>query len=206
MIDALNVTSAVAVLATVALFILTTRYLSIRSAFEKRVRDEFVRWRDQELEHVKGQLQAMARKEWEVAFEQWKANHSNELRKDAVQRSEAVTRGKVFEQLVPYLPDFRYNPSDARFLGSPVDFVVFDGLSEREVDRVVFVEVKTGGATLSTRERRVRDAVRAGRVEWKEIRLGPIASSRPAMAAGPSHRFMRAVKSVLARWREKPRN
>lgn len=95
------------------------------------------------------------------------------FRKDAVQQSRAVTRGQIYEQLVPYLPDFQFNPKDAQFLGRPVDFVVFDGLDEGEVRRIVFVEVKTGVSTLTTRERRVRDAVRAGRVEWQELRAAP---------------------------------
>jgi predicted Holliday junction resolvase-like endonuclease len=94
------------------------------------------------------------------------------FRKDAVQQSRAVTRGQIYEQLVPYLPDFHFNPKDAQFLGRPVDFVVFDGLDEGEVRRIVFVEVKTGVSTLTTRERRVRDAIRAGRIEWQELRVG----------------------------------
>jgi predicted Holliday junction resolvase-like endonuclease len=100
-------------------------------------------------------------------------SHTRAARRDAVRRSAAVTTGKVFEQLVPWLPDFTFDPRDARFLGSPVDFVVFDGLSTGEVRRVVFVEVKSGAADLSTRERRVRDAIRNGRVEWAEHRVAP---------------------------------
>jgi predicted Holliday junction resolvase-like endonuclease len=106
-----------------------------------------------------------------LGFVLWKARYTRAVRRDAVQRSLAVTTGKVYEQLVPYLPDFPFNPKDVRFLGSPVDFVVFDGLSDGDVSRVVFVEVKTGAADLSTRERRVRDAVLAHRVEWQELRL-----------------------------------
>ncbi len=106
-----------------------------------------------------------------LAFLWWKARYTRAVRQDAVQRSLAVTTGKVYEQLLPYLPDFPFNPKDVRFLGSPVDFVVFDGLSEGQVSRVVFVEVKTGGAELSARERRVRDAVRAHQVEWQELRV-----------------------------------
>jgi predicted Holliday junction resolvase-like endonuclease len=101
----------------------------------------------------------------------WKLRYTRAVRRDAVQRSEAVTLGKVYEQLVPYLPDFAFNPKDARFLGTPVDFVVFDGLNEGDVRRVVFVEVKTGNAGLSTRERRVREAVQARHVEWEELRF-----------------------------------
>ena len=100
----------------------------------------------------------------------WKARYTRAVRDDAVIRSQAVTSGKVFEQLVPHLPGFEFNPRDARFLGSPVDFVVFDGLSEGEVRRVVFLEVKTGGAQLTSRERTVRNSVRAGHVEWAELR------------------------------------
>ena len=101
----------------------------------------------------------------------WKLRYTRAVRADAVQRSLAVTAGKVYEQLVPYLPGFGFDPRDARFLGSPVDLVVFDGLSEGDVRRIVFVEVKTAGADLSTRERRVRDAVRARQVEWRELRV-----------------------------------
>lgn len=106
-----------------------------------------------------------------VWFLAWRFRYVRAARRDAVLRSQAVTVGKVFEQLVPYLPDFPFNPKDARFVGSPVDFVVFDGLSDGAVRRVVFVEVKTGGGELSTRERRVRDAVERGRVEWEVLRV-----------------------------------
>jgi len=102
----------------------------------------------------------------------WKARYTRMLRRDAVARSEAVTTGKISEQLLPFLPDFPFNPRDVRFLGSPVDLVVFDGLTEERVRRVVLVEVKTGKAGLTGRERLIRDAVRDGRVEWLELRLG----------------------------------
>jgi len=105
-----------------------------------------------------------------LAFLLWKGWYTRRVRKDAIQRSLAVTAGKVYEQLVPYLPNFPFDPKDVRFLGSPVDFVVFDGLSAGDVTRIVFVEVKTGDAALSSRERRIRDAVQASRVEWYELR------------------------------------
>jgi predicted Holliday junction resolvase-like endonuclease len=101
----------------------------------------------------------------------WKARYTASIRDDAVMRSQAVTSGKVYEQLLPYLPDFPYNPRDARFLGSPTDLIVFDGLANGEVERVVFLEVKTGTSTLTMRERSVRDAIQEGRVEWLEVRV-----------------------------------
>ncbi|OLC77193.1 MAG: hypothetical protein AUH78_04895 [Gemmatimonadetes bacterium 13_1_40CM_4_69_8] len=103
-------------------------------------------------------------------FQAWKSRYTDAIRQDAIQRSHAVTVGKVHEQLVPYLPDFHFNPKDARFLGTPVDLVVFDGLDEGQLRRVVFVEVKTGGSALSARERQVRETVEARQVEWTELR------------------------------------
>ena len=93
-----------------------------------------------------------------------------EARQDAVTRSTAVTRGQAFEHLAPFMDDFGYHPRDARFLGSPIDFIVFDGLRETDVREIVFVEVKTGRSRLSARERAVRQAVLDGRVAWQELR------------------------------------
>ena len=105
-----------------------------------------------------------------ACFLAWKGRYTRTIREDAILRSQAVITGRVSEQLLPFLPGFRFNPKDARFLGSPVDFVVFDGLDEGALRRVLFVEVKTGDADLSARERQVRDAVRSGAVEWIELR------------------------------------
>ena len=111
--------------------------------------------------------------------------YTRNARKEAVQQSRAVTRGQMYEQLVPYLPEFQFNPKDAQFLGRPVDFVVFDGLDEGDLRRIVFVEVKTGASRLTVRERLVRDAVRGGRVEWTEIRSADVHGHwDPAVAAG----------------------
>lgn len=106
-----------------------------------------------------------------VYFIIWRVRYTAIIREDAVQRSQAITAGKVHEQLIPYLPAFPYNPKDVRFLGSPIDLVVFDGLSEGRVRRIVFLEVKTGGSSLTSRERWVREVIQARDVEWAELRV-----------------------------------
>ena len=92
-------------------------------------------------------------------------------RKNAVMLSKATVFGQVAEQLVPLLPDFPYDLEDARFLGAPVDYIVFDGYAAGDDVDIVFVEVKTGNAKLSRGERRIRDAVREGRVRFETVRL-----------------------------------
>ena len=94
------------------------------------------------------------------------------LRKDAVKRSKAVINGEVAEQIAPFLPDFPANPSDARFIGKPVDFIVFSGLSENEtIDEILFVEVKTGKSLLSEREKEVKKAIEQRKVRYVEYRI-----------------------------------
>ena len=91
--------------------------------------------------------------------------------REAVRQSRRSILGQVVEQVVPLMGFFPFNPRDARFLGSPIDFVVFDGLSHGEVRRIVFVEVKTGRGRLNGVERRVRRAVEEGRVEFITVRV-----------------------------------
>ena len=101
-----------------------------------------------------------------------KQSDKKKLRKDAVKRSKAVINGQVAEQIAPFLPDFPANPSDARFIGKPVDFIVFSGLSENEkIDEILFVEVKTGKSALSEREKEVKKAIEKGNVRYVEYRI-----------------------------------
>ncbi|MCG3162673.1 MAG: hypothetical protein JMDDDDMK_03968 [Acidobacteria bacterium] len=131
----------------------------------------FKDWCEGELENVRKEQRELAMREASNQLIEWKQVSEKIIRQDAIQRSQAVTVGKVTEHIVPHLPNFNFNPKDARFIGSPVDFVVFDGLNDEESDQVrnvVFIEVKTGVSALTKRERLVRDAIKAGRVKWVE--------------------------------------
>ncbi len=92
-------------------------------------------------------------------------------REDAVKRSRAVLSGQFSEQLAPFLPDFPWNPTESRFLGKPIDFLVFKGLDKKEVEEVVFVEVKSGRSRLNAAERSLKDAIEEKRVRWEEYRI-----------------------------------
>lgn len=92
-------------------------------------------------------------------------------RQDATRRSRSVLRGRFLEELAPRLPGFPYDPTEIRFIGTPVDYVVFRGLSAGRVEEVVFLEVKSGTSHLSRVQRDVRDAVEAGAIVWDEYRI-----------------------------------
>ena len=96
-------------------------------------------------------------------------------REDAVKRSRAVLNGQLSEQFAAFFPGFPADPTEIRFVGKPVDFVAFPGLSTGTVDEVLFVEVKTGNAALSKVERSLRDAVEKKNVRYTEYRIPSVA-------------------------------
>jgi predicted Holliday junction resolvase-like endonuclease len=154
----------------VALIILAFLYLKTRNEMNRRAQDLYDRWREVDVTYIREEQNRLATADAKLRFEQWLQEKEKEIREDAIAKSQAVTMGKVTEHFIPYLPEFGYNPQDARFIGNPIDFVVFDGLSEGDLRQVVFVEVKTGGSVLSKRERWIRDAIQDGKVFWQQIR------------------------------------
>lgn len=78
---------------------------------------------------------------------------------------QAARHGRATEQFAPFMADYPHDPAGFRFLGSPVDGVQFTD------DGVVFVEFKAGRSDLSARQRRVRDLIEAGKVDWLEFRV-----------------------------------
>ena len=119
---------------------------------------------------LEAEMQRRINGEYRLILEKWKKEYEKDIRKDAASKSRATLTGKITEHFIPYLPEFPYDPQDARFLGAPIDFVIFDGMSAGEIKEIVLVEVKTNTSSLSKRERQLRDAVQDGRVKWTQIR------------------------------------
>jgi len=109
-------------------------------------------------------------------LERWKLECTNDIRKDSVNRSRSTLKGRISEQMAPLLPEFPFAPADARFIGNPIDFVVFDGYTKAKDEKgdaisVVLVEVKKGKGKLTREETLIKKAVEEGRVSWRTIFL-----------------------------------
>lgn len=90
----------------------------------------------------------------------------------ALLRQRGVIEGHIAE-LFPLFRKTKINPADLCSLipTTPVDFVVFDGLFNKEVSKVTFLDVKKGGAQLSSVQKSIRDTIRDGSVEFKKLRV-----------------------------------
>ncbi|MDV2469382.1 Holliday junction resolvase-like protein [Acinetobacter chinensis] len=121
------------------------------------------------------------RAEYEQYIAELELEHQQAMaqaQKRSVNTSRAVLKGKMAEQFAPVLPEFQYLPSDARFLGDPVDYVVFDGYTDfRDGDgsaediEVVLIDIKSGGARLTRGQQAIAEAIREGRVRFETIRI-----------------------------------
>ena len=89
------------------------------------------------------------------------------------------SKGQILEKWTPFLTheqiDEAWKPEDWSFLGNPLDYVVWEWYQDKEKNmaegKVVLLDVKAAKSQLTTKQRRIRDLIKAGRVEWREIRL-----------------------------------
>ena len=119
--------------------------------------------------------------EYEQYITQLEVEHQQALsnaKKRSVNTSRAVLKGKMAEQMAPIMPEFQYLPSDAKFLGDPIDYVVFDGYSDfRDGDgaaediEVVLIDIKSGAARLTKGQQAIAQAIQAGRVRFETVRI-----------------------------------
>ena len=124
---------------------------------------------------VKAQVTAIEAR-YRAELGRWKVESAGEIRKDSVNRSRSTLKGKIAEQMAPLLPSFEHLPADARFIGSPVDYIIFDGLSavadeKGSTIRIVFMDVKHGSATLTRTQRVIKKAVEDRAVTWQTLHL-----------------------------------
>ena len=115
--------------------------------------------------------------EYETTIRNLKEQHQRAIkdaRKQSVEQSRRTLKGKMAEQIAPLLPGFPYLPADSRFIGDPIDYVVFDGYTDvrdnsQKADEleVVILEIKQGkAASLSRSQRAIAKAVEEGRVRF----------------------------------------
>jgi predicted Holliday junction resolvase-like endonuclease len=85
-------------------------------------------------------------------------------------KSAEVRLAKVAEHLAPIMEDFPVDVlkpgTTTLFLGQPIDFVHFD-----PDHGITFIEVKSGSAKTSSKQKRLQALVESGQVHWREYRV-----------------------------------
>ena len=132
---------------------------------------QFDEFKKSEIESLRAVLAAAAADTALADLEAWKIKYEMFYRQDAINRSQSVILGKVTEHLIPFHQNFPYNPKEARFIGSPIDMIVFQGIDNEEEVTIYILEIKTGTSSLNKRQKLVRDAIENNRVFWRELNV-----------------------------------
>jgi len=91
-----------------------------------------------------------------IANLKWK-NKLPQFQKQTADKQRSTIKGKLVETFAPYLPNFPFKPSECKFIGDPIDYLVFEGLDEREVKKIHLLEVKDEKSNLSKHQRQIKD-------------------------------------------------
>jgi predicted Holliday junction resolvase-like endonuclease len=116
---------------------------------------------------------AEAVKLYQQRIEELKKNEQGikEMRKKIKRKSkigaEATNVGFLLERLAPCMKTFPFEKNDCRSLFDPIDYIVFEGLSKGgPVNRIVFMDIKTGQARLTGSQPEIRSLIERKRVMW----------------------------------------
>jgi len=111
---------------------------------------------------------------FEQRIKEWKEKEEEKIREDAIKRSARILSGKTLEKLVPFLENFPYDAHDVRWIGDPIDLIIFDGYSSsqgKDVKQIVFCEVKSGKSKISRIQNKIKEAVEKKKVRWEEFKI-----------------------------------
>jgi predicted Holliday junction resolvase-like endonuclease len=103
---------------------------------------------------------------WKVQVDKRKKAEAKTRKVVSQKKSSEVRLGKIGENMAPFFTGWPYDPNKFRFLGNPVDGIQF------EDDEVIFVEIKTGKARLTTSQKTVKQLVQEGKVRFATFRVG----------------------------------
>ncbi|MEM3112868.1 MAG: Holliday junction resolvase-like protein [Candidatus Pacearchaeota archaeon] len=89
---------------------------------------------------------------------EWQSNLIK-LRKDIADKQRVNIKGRVAEIFAPFLEGFPYKASESKFIGDPIDYLVFEGLEERNIRGVHLVEIKTDKSQLNKVQRQIKEII-----------------------------------------------
>jgi len=152
------------------------------------IREKLIREYEQKIRDIQeqnsqneGSLKIALIQEYENKIRDLTEKQSLEIelaRKQSVDQSRSTLKGKMAEQMAPLLPGFAFLPADARFLGDPIDYVIFHGYTDTRDNganpdsiELIILDIKQGGATLSKSQRAIASAIENGRVRFDIIRI-----------------------------------
>lgn len=160
----INLLTLLVIILLITLFLVIKQLLALKQVISQQainVANAEQRMAEQQLRHVEELETAVAK-----------------AKKKSLDFQRDVVKGQIGEQFTPFMPDFPYNPTDCQFLGKPIDYVIFqnvsecvDGLVDISEVQIILADVKTGNSRLTKSQEVIKKAITNGQVYFKEFRL-----------------------------------
>ena len=170
----INLLTLLVIILLIALFLVIKQLLALKQVISQQainVANAEQRMAEQQLRHVEELETAVAK-----------------AKKKSLDFQRDVVKGQIGEQFTPFIADFPYNPADCRFMGEPIDYVIFHNLhacSEGSVPiedvKVIFAEIKTGKAKLNPRQKILRQVIENKQFSFEELRIKTDDGQNPAV-------------------------
>ena len=79
------------------------------------------------------------------------------FQRQTADRQRSTIKGQLAEKFAPFLPGFPFKPSECKFIGDPIDYLVFEGLDERDIKKIHLLEVKNNTSRLSKHQKQIKN-------------------------------------------------
>ena len=94
-----------------------------------------------------------------------------EMRERSIERGRKQVPALIRKCLCPEFRQLKYNPYDIKAIMHPVDFVVFDGLNEGELNGITFLSRKTKDKEQKTIVHSIERTIANKDYDWKVTRI-----------------------------------
>jgi len=118
------------------------------------------------------QIQKLQIKDDKVSLKEDKLySQEKEMRKKSVERGRKKVVNTVLKSMDDYFSKKKYNPYDIKPIIHPVDFVIFNGDHDKQVNEVVFLSKKSNNPNLAALQKSVDECVEKKNYDFKTAKI-----------------------------------
>ena len=93
----------------------------------------------------------------------------NEIREQAIRRGRDQVPKMVNNSLSGSITKLKYNPYDIKPINHPIDYVVYDGMTDGEINNVIFLHEKN--SDLAELHKSIHETVQKKEYDWRVARI-----------------------------------
>jgi predicted Holliday junction resolvase-like endonuclease len=97
----------------------------------------------------------------------WEAEKTKNSTVVSQKQSVLVRTGAMVENVIPLLQELPYDSKNLHHLGQPIDYLYFD----YDAAEIVFIEIKSGSARESKRQKLIKNCIKKGMVRYEKIQI-----------------------------------